>query len=75
MPAARSSAVTDCSEFRVITGRSGVEELCTMVRAMLPSLPSMIRTQGTCSSSTFSARNVTVSKLASVSAEQPTKAA
>ena len=35
----------------------------------------MVNTQGSPSSSTFFARNETVSKLASVSAEQPTKAA
>ena len=48
---------------------------CTMVSPILCCAPSMVRTQGSPSSSTFFARNEIVSKLASVSAEQPTKAA
>ena len=46
-----------------------------IVRASFPSPLSILRTEFKPSSSTFFARKITVSKLASVSAEQPTKAA
>ena len=47
----------------------------TLVSAMRWSFPSMVSTQGRESSSIFPERKAMVSKLASVSAEQPAKAA
>ena len=65
----------DCMESMVSTFWFFSAVLCTMVSASLWFLPSMVSTQGSPSSSTFLARKDTVSKLASLSAEQPAKAA
>ena len=69
------SAVVDCMESTERMRALFPLDADTMVSASFPSLPSSVNTEESSSSSSLSARNVIVSKLASLSAEQPTKAA
>ena len=75
VPLLISSSFTDCieSSSRISWFLSFV--FSTTVLAILPSLPSIFKTCFKPNSSTFLAKNVTVSKLAFVSAAHPSNAA
>lgn len=74
-PFLTSSPVVDCMESIESICAEPLSEAETTVSAILRLLPSSVRTAGSPSSSSLPARNAIVSKLASLSAEHPAKAA